>query len=196
LLEQIFLHDDFYLTASGPPYSAGSVKSVKWPIDFVISSLRMLEIKLKGGDQYVTGGSEDRILDQLTNMGQVLFDPPSVFGWDWEQAWLSSSTFLARYGFARDVTTAHTGGRTSFRPGDLMDLTLTDPAAIVEAALEVLHVDDQFTSGPGSDREILTTYLTDGGTVTSLDLNDETVQQKKLAGLFALVMQSPAYQLH
>ena len=37
-------------------------------------------------------------------MGQVLLDPPSVFGWDWETAWVSSATLLARYGFARDLT--------------------------------------------------------------------------------------------
>ena len=37
-------------------------------------------------------------------MGQLLLDPPSVFGWDWETAWISSATLLARYNFARDLT--------------------------------------------------------------------------------------------
>ena len=38
--------------------------------------------------------------------GQIALDPPSVFGWDWEQSWISSATLLARYGFARDLGAA------------------------------------------------------------------------------------------
>ncbi len=55
-------------------------------------------------------------------MGQLLLFPPSVFGWDWETSWISSSSLLARYNFARDVTSAREGGKTSFRPEKLMDL--------------------------------------------------------------------------
>ena len=50
-------------------------------------------------------------------MGQLLFEPPSVFGWDWETAWLSSATLLARYGFARDLTSARGGGSERLPPG-------------------------------------------------------------------------------
>ena len=59
---------------------------MKWPIDYVVSTLRLLRMKLKSKYQYVDGGSDDDVRDQLTNMGQVLFEPPSVFGWDWETA--------------------------------------------------------------------------------------------------------------
>ena len=103
LLHSIFVHDDFYLTAAGAPVGAPTPKSVRWPIDYVVTSLRLLKMKLKGKDSPDLGGSFSRILNQLTNMGQTLFDPPSVFGWDWETAWVSSATLLARYGFARDL---------------------------------------------------------------------------------------------
>ena len=69
-------------------------------------------------------------------MGQILFEPPSVFGWDWETAWVSSATLLARYGFARDLTGARGERRTSFRPEKLVDLGLTDPGAIVDAVTD------------------------------------------------------------
>jgi uncharacterized protein (DUF1800 family) len=49
-------------------------------------------------------------------MGQLLLDPPSVFGWDWETAWISSATLLARYGFARDLISARGRGRARSAP--------------------------------------------------------------------------------
>ena len=39
-------------------------------------------------------------------------------------------------------------------------------------------------------------YLTDNGASPTLDLNDDDIRNTKLHGLFALVLQSPAYQLH
>jgi hypothetical protein len=126
-------------------------------------------------------------------MGQLLFEPPSVFGWDWEQSWVSSATMLARYSFVRDVATSREGGRAAFRPGGLMDLNLTAPLAIVNAVLEVLGIPDQVTA---TEKSILVDYLTDGGAVSTLHLHDEYVQYKKLGGLFLLVMQMPAFQVH
>ncbi len=191
LLHQIFVHDDFYITAD-PAYSA-ALKSVKWPIDFVVGTLRMLDMKLKGRDQFVDGGDYSAIRDQLTNMGQTLFAPPSVFGWDWETSWISSATLLARYGFARDITSARSGGSSDFRPEKFFDLDLTDPDAIRDAVTDVLGVTDDLTA---AEKSTLTSYLTDGGTMATIDLTDYDTRNRKLNGLFALVMQSPAYQLH
>jgi uncharacterized protein (DUF1800 family) len=192
LLTQIFVHDDFYLSAA--PAAAGAKKSVKWPIDFVVGTLRMLDMKLKTKSQYPAGGSEQDIRGQLTNMGQLLFEPPSVFGWEWETAWLSSSTLLARFGFARDVTGARDRGGSAFRPERLIDLSLTDPGDIVDAVTDLLGVQDQIGS---AERDALIDYVTDGaGPSATVDLNDELVRSRKLNGLVATVVQSPAYQLH
>ena len=46
-------------------------------------------------DLRVQGG--DSLRNRLADMGQSLFEPPSVFGWDWETAWISSATLLARF---------------------------------------------------------------------------------------------------
>lgn len=193
LLRAIFVHDAFYETAAAAPYTAATKKSVKWPIDFVVSTLRLLKMKLVGKYQYINGGSYSPITDELRNMGQVLFEPPSVFGWDWEAAWLSSATLLARYGFARDVTSARDGRATAFRPGNLMDLGLTDPGQIVDAVTNALGVSDQFTP---AERTVLIDYLTDNGANPTLNLHDDDVRNAKLHGLFALVLQSSAFQLH
>jgi uncharacterized protein (DUF1800 family) len=190
LLRALFVHDAFFETM-GPPIGAVK-KSVKWPVDYVVATLRALRMKLKSKYQYVDGGSYEAILDQLTNMGQVLLEPPSVFGWDWESGWLSSATLLARYGFARDVTCARGSGGGAFRPERLFDLNETDPGAVVDAVTDLLGVTDQFI---GSERDALIDYLTDGGG-QPVDLNDYAFRDMKLNGLVALVLQSPAYQLH
>ena len=186
LLRALFNHDDFYLSATAP--GGATKKSVKWPIDFVVSTLRLLGVKLKGKDQSVQGGEYQDIRGQLTNMGQVLFEPPSVFGWDWELAWASSSTMLARYSFARDVTSARDGGASSFRPELLIDLSLTDPGDIVDAVTEMLGLDDQITT---NDRDDLKTYLGAG----PIDLLDDDTRNRKLHGLVCVLLQSPLYQL-
>lgn len=192
LLKRIFVHDDFYLSAAPP--TAGSKKSVKWPVDYVVGTVRMLNMKLKSKVQYPAGGSEQDIRGQLTNMGQILFEPPSVFGWEWETAWLSSSTLLARYGFARDLTGARDGGKTSLRPERLFDLNLTDPGDIVDAVTDLLGVKEQIGA---AERTALIDYLTDGvGSGATVDLGDEALRNRKLNGLVATVLQSPVYQTH
>ncbi|MEO8604087.1 MAG: DUF1800 domain-containing protein [bacterium] len=186
LLRAIFLHDDFYLSAAAP--ASATKKSVKWPIDYTISTLRLLGMKPKSKDQYIPGGNYQDLRSQLTNMGQILFQPPSVFGWDWELAWVSSSTMLARYSFARDVTASRDGGGTSFRPERLIDIELTAPADIVDAVTQHLGVDDQLSV---AERNALISYLGGG----PIDLQDDETRNRKLHGLFCLVLQSPAYQL-
>ena len=191
LLRAMFTHDAFYETAAPAPFGATTRKSIKWPVDFVVSTLRMTGVKPKGRNQVIEGGSFSSLDTHLANMGQVLLDPPSVFGWDWEEAWVSSATLLARYNFARDVIMARSGGGR-FKPEKLLDVTLTAAPAIVDAVLDVLGVADQFTA---SERNVLINYL--GGPGATLDvLNDLELRQRKLGGLFALVLQSPVYQAH
>ena len=72
-------------------------------------------------------------------------------------------------------------------------MDLTDPSEIVDAVTAVLGIIDRISP---TERSILIDYLTDEGAVATLDLQDEDVVERKLAGLFAVVMQSPAYQLH
>jgi uncharacterized protein (DUF1800 family) len=191
VLKQIFVHDDFYLSAG--PASAGTPKSVKWPIDFTVSALRLLHMKLHGKYQETQGGSYDVVLDQLTNMGQILFQPPSVFGWDWELSWMSSSALLARYAFARDLVASRDGGGSSFQPAKVLDadvFELTDAGDIVDAVADALGIDLA-----AAERTALIAYLTDNNPPTPVDLHDLDTVDRKLRGLFALLLQSPAFQL-
>ena len=193
LLRRLFSHDDFYVGAGAPGVT--DHKSIAWPVDYVISTLRTLKVKLKGKELVLAGGGNagyDRIRDHLTDMGQILFDPPSVFGWDWEANWISSATLLARYKFVRDLTSARDGGGSSFRPEKLIDIDLaeTDPDVIVDAVLRVCGVDTQMSQ---AEKDALAAYLTAGA--GPINLLDYDYRNQKLHGLFALVLESPAYQL-
>lgn len=193
LVRAILVHDVFYETATPPPFGVAAKKSVKWPVDYVVSTLRVLGIKpagKRGDDIRVAGGASIR--DRLSDMGQRLLEPPSVFGWDWETAWISSATLLARFAFVRDVVGARVKGANGFHPEKLIGTSLTDPGAIVDAVTALLGVTDQLTS---ADRDVLIAYLTDDGAQATIDLTDPDVQNVKLHGLFALVLESPAYQL-
>jgi uncharacterized protein (DUF1800 family) len=188
VLRRIFVHDEFYLGAGAPGVTTH--KSVAWPVDYVVTTLRTLKVKLKGKDLVLAGGNYNAIRDHLIDMGQTLFDPPSVFGWDWETNWISSATLLARYGFVRDLTSARDGGGTSFRPEKLIDLALTDANDIVDAVLTVCGVQASFSN---PEKTALANYLADGA--GPIDLLDDDYRNRKLNGLFALVLESPAYQL-
>jgi uncharacterized protein (DUF1800 family) len=199
LVRALLVHDAFYETLAPAPFGAATKKSVKWPIDYFVGTLRMLGVKPKSTDQIVYGGSFQSALTHLGNMGQTILDPPSVFGWDWETGWVSSATLLARYTFARDVIAARGKGSAAFRPErKLIDLDLTAAGDIVDAVTDVLGITSQGTSSQitAAERTVLVDYLTDGGLNPTLDLRDYDVRNTKLHGLFALVMQSPAYQVH
>ncbi len=192
LLFEIFVSDEFYAPLTDP-----TKLSVKWPVDYVVTTLRLLRMKLKSRFQFVNGGSFDEIRDELTNMGQTLLEPPSVFGWDWETSWVSSSTLLARYGFARDIIAARGRGKTTFRPDRLFDFAespAVDPDIVVDEVTSLLGVDEGF--GIGSvERTALVDYLTDGGGGL-IDFSDFETRDKKLRGVVGLVLQSPRYMLH
>ncbi len=61
-------------------------------------------------------------------MGQELFNPPSVKGWDGGQAWINSRTLMARMGFTGELTGALTrrGTLTQIALGDLASAMVED----------------------------------------------------------------------
>ncbi len=193
LVRAILVHDAFYETAGTAPFGASDQKSLSWPVDYIVSTLRLLGVRPRGRWSVIWGGAYRPIWEHSQNMGQSLFEPPSVFGWDWEESWMTSATLLARFQFARDVSTARWGSVASiFDPARVVDLALTDSGAIVDAVADACGVGGLFA---GDERDVMIEYLTDGAPSTPVDLSNWDVREGKLRGLFALVLQSPACQL-
>jgi uncharacterized protein (DUF1800 family) len=80
VVERILRHDALYADLDRPDM-------VKSPAVFVAGAIRAAG----GGIQI------DSWVWLMTQMGQLLFKPPSVAGWDWGPAWLSTDTVLARF---------------------------------------------------------------------------------------------------
>lgn len=81
MLENLFLSEEFY----SPTAMASHIKS---PVELMIGTLRTL------GATDIDYGAVD---GALQTMGQTLFEPPNVKGWDGGRDWINTSRLLVRY---------------------------------------------------------------------------------------------------
>ena len=88
LLREIFLSKAFY---------AENVmrNQIKSPIQYLVQMFKQLEIKAP---------PQGYVLSAEQQLGQVLFMPPNVAGWDWGKAWINTNTLLSRYNVAGFIT--------------------------------------------------------------------------------------------
>jgi uncharacterized protein (DUF1800 family) len=110
-------------------YSAACLRTrIASPAEFVIGTCRAFGVRLPA--HYVA--------EQLTAMGQELYAPPNVKGWDGEKKWINSSTWSARTAFGRQLADRET--THPFSSGlDLKRLVpeeLVHPDMIVDALVE------------------------------------------------------------
>jgi len=75
---------------------------VKSPIEFVVGSLRQLEIPPPNGLPFAV---------LAAGMGQNLFAPPNVKGWPGGNAWIDANTLLARKQFVDRLARANEGSQ-------------------------------------------------------------------------------------
>jgi uncharacterized protein (DUF1800 family) len=88
LLREIFLSQEFYAEAS--------IRSqIKSPVQYLVALLKQLEI---------SNPPVGFPINAEQQLGQVLFMPPNVAGWDWGQAWINTNTLLTRYNLAGFLT--------------------------------------------------------------------------------------------
>lgn len=88
LLHEIFLSKEFY--------SAEAMRTqIKCPVQYLIALMKQLEIKQPPFGFPLTAQQQ---------LGQTLFMPPNVAGWDWGQAWINTNTLLTRYNLAGFLT--------------------------------------------------------------------------------------------
>jgi uncharacterized protein (DUF1800 family) len=148
---------------------------VKSPVQFVVGSYQLYGIKQ----------ADPVALGALRRMGQILFLPPDVKGWDGGAAWLNSQTMLTRENFASslqakmgDAPWIQTALRTMNAATVSRDLTATILQGDVSAASTAQ----------------LAAYL-NGSNVSALaGLSGENADER-IRGAAYLTMAMPAYQL-
>ncbi|RMF84890.1 MAG: DUF1800 family protein [Planctomycetota bacterium] len=79
---------------------------IKSPVEYAVGIARSLEMRTPAGP----------LAEAVSNMGQRLFEPPSVKGWDGDRAWLNSATMLVRLN-----TAAGAARHDGFDPLALLD---------------------------------------------------------------------------
>jgi uncharacterized protein (DUF1800 family) len=144
-----------------------------WPVEFIVRSLKEVGY---------LGFSVNNALTPLLNMGQQLFEPPDVNGWDLGPAWFSTGGMLARMNFASDLATNQ---RVALR--DRARGSAGTPDALVDFVRGTLSMPDP---APGTMAALLD-YVRSGGAWTGSD----TQLLAKSAGLFHLLIGSGEYQL-
>src|SRR5215475_6738584 len=83
----------------------------------------------------------------MRQLGQVIFNPPSVKGWDGGKAWISTSTLLARYNLAGLLVENNTqqylaGIQRAMRDGEMESMKDASAAArpIAAAPLDLTRL--------------------------------------------------------
>src|SRR5882724_932336 len=146
-----------------------------WPVEFVTRAFK---------DVGWSGFSVNDALTPLSNMGQILFEPPDVSGWDLGQSWFSTSAMLARMNFASSLA-----GNQKF---NLATAVKTANASKTPEALLAYFVDALVTAPSDSSVTAeLSNYLHATGAWTGRDAQ----LQAKAPGLVHLIAGSPEYQL-
>jgi uncharacterized protein (DUF1800 family) len=144
-----------------------------WPVEFAVRAVKEVGF---------TGFSVDGMRGPLAAMGQVLFEPPDVNGWDLGKGWFSTGAMLARMNFASTITF-----NQRFLLANAAAAARESPETMVEFFL------DRLSAAPFDESPLgeLNNYLRASGAWTG-----STAQlQTKSAGLARLIVGSGEYQL-
>jgi hypothetical protein len=167
---------------------------IKSPVEFVVGALRALELSTDA----------QRLPAALTLMGQSLFDPPNVAGWDGDKAsaaWMATGAWITRLNVVNALVAAagsvagggQAGGSVLQRLIDQRQLGA--PQDLVDYFVALL-LDDQLTS---DRRAAVTDYLTRSGGAGDPALTFHGGARAPAAavrGALYLVMSLPEYQLN
>jgi uncharacterized protein (DUF1800 family) len=190
LLREIFSSAEFY--------SARVMgRQIKSPVQFLVQTAKLLETPLPG--PLVTQNA-------MRQMGQLLFAPPNVKGWEGGKAWISTSTLLFRYNFANYMINgdamlpaAARGRQKGFGfqryaaalsaeiKRDPVDVSKFIPTELREKPSQlVAHLSARLFQAEPVQGEIFVRYLE----ARKPDTSDETMR-----GLLHLMMSTPQFQL-
>jgi uncharacterized protein (DUF1800 family) len=143
-----------------------------WPTEFVVRAIK---------ETGWVGFSVDSALTPLLNMGQQLFEPPDVNGWELGQGWFSTASTLSRMNFAATLTTnQRVNLRNEARP------FAQTPQGVMSFVMERLSP----ASIDQTPYNELMGYLRAGTSWTGSD----SELQAKVAGVMHLVLGSAYYQ--
>ena len=144
-----------------------------WPAEFVARSIK---------EMGWSGFSVDTARTPLTNMGQTLFEPPDVNGWETGPGWISTGSMLARMNFAATLASNQKFNLAKLVPA----ASRATPEKLVDFLLDRLSP-ARYDSDPYA---ALTAYVRAGATYTGTEAQVQT----KTASVARLITGSAEYQ--
>jgi uncharacterized protein (DUF1800 family) len=175
VLQELFQSAEFY--------SERVIRTqIKSPIQFLVQSCKLLETTLP-----------PRALAQnaLLQMGQLIFAPPNVKGWDGGKSWISTSTLLFRDNFANYLlngTAGHPNAPAALQRAPV-ELAKIIPAELRDQPDKLIaHLARRLFQTQPNDKQtqIFLAYLQS----RAPDRGDETMRR-----LLHLMMSTPQFQL-
>jgi uncharacterized protein (DUF1800 family) len=148
---------------------------VKSPVEYVVGTHQLFGL----------AQVEPPTLGALNRMGQALFYPPNVKGWDGGSAWLNSQTVLARENFASALVNEPTMSASWLTGGYTMN-----PKATGSKLVATILQGDAAADAVGK----LQDYLGGAGTSALGMLSGENFDERVRSAAY-LTMAMPAYQL-
>ena len=188
LMRTIFRSKEFY----GPDVIRAQIKS---PVQWLIASAHQLQSALP---------TEPMALVMLAQLGQELFQPPNVKGWDGGIAWITTNSLLDRYNFAAALvegervplpsfTGRMKGVMNSMGEGSLME--------IAPVSVTALFTPEQLTSADNFLPALQARFL--NGTISQQRLTPiqnflkgkSPILEDDIRKSIRLLMSTPEYQL-
>jgi len=149
---------------------------VKSPAEYVIGTLKQIS---------PNATNLSALPEEMARMGQELFNPPTVFGWDGGMEWINSTTMLARMNFARAISEGRGSG--GINPSAILSQNrLTTPAQIVDYFAQALGP-LPFSADVRADLAGYITQTTGNSSADSMDT--------KVRGVIHLILGTAEYQL-
>ncbi len=191
VLAQLFRSDEFYSKSCRGNH-------IKSPVELVVSTLRLL---------HVDRGNSPGASLLAGQMGQELFVPPNVKGWDGGESWITTSTLFNRYNFAQpflavDQRRGRTDGardRSRRRPGRDF-LMRRVPHWTPESVEKILGEDSRKLDSEVVVDRLLAHFLTvpvdTEARMRLIEAHQQAEGRGKLAELVHLILSSPQYQLN
>jgi len=156
---------------------------VRSPVELVVGTIHLLDANT----------NRDLTLPALPKLGQELFNPPDVRGWEGGETWLNAVTLLERANFLNDLlmrAPVRVSGRDHFLLQRLKDKKLREPLDVIDFLLDAIVQGDV---DPEQRRVLVFYYANELAKLANPD--NREAWDFKLRRVAYMIMTLPAYQL-
>jgi uncharacterized protein (DUF1800 family) len=173
LVRALLVHDEFYSEQA-------MSSTAKTPVEFATQMILQLQPK----------SSFENLPGNLERMGQDLFQPPSVNGWNNSEAWLATARYRERFFLAQRLAAGRDKRDGGYKVKPEKVLKEVAGAGSTAAMVDALLARFGIRGVPAASRQALIDYLDTGQA-----LSDEEWLEMKFRGVLLLMFTLPEFQV-